>query len=598
MVHAHDFEHRLREINYGDHVCMIYENRDDQLAAVIPFIAHGLSDGDCCLYIADDQTIEDVMEALSSAGVDVEAEQSSGALQLLTKRDSYLKGGEFDPREMIDTLYRTTENAVRRRFTGFRVTGEMTWALGDEVGCDRLIEYEALLNRFFPGTRAMGFCQYNRQKFPAAIIRDVLRTHPHAVLGLHICTNLYYEPPDLILNGGSDEDRVHWMIRQLKLNEQAFSERRVAEEKLKELDRKKDELLAILGHGLRNPLAPMRTAAAVLRMRAVDDPVTVRCSSIIESQLSVMAKLLTDILDLTQISNSMVDMGKAPVELVELVNEMVSALSSQFQQKGVSITPIEQHELVEVAGDRVRLGQVISILLENALKFTDPGGSVRVSVETRDGHADVSVSETGIGIEPEHLRRVFEKFTHAHSNDDARQGLGIGLAICKGIVDLHGGTLDAESDGPGRGSTFRFSIPLLTPEAPAEEEPIVNSADTVLRFLVADDNKDSADTMALLLETLGAAVRVAYDGHGALLLADEFLPEVVLLDLGMPGIDGYEVCKALRSKPWGKEALIIAQTGWGRDGDRARTREAGFDHHLVKPIDIDEMLRIIPQLKT
>ncbi len=218
-------DEQIAALEYGEHLCMIYDSRAEQMAAAVPFISGGLSAGDRCVYVADDRTIEEVTVALCDAGLDVQAERDRGALLLLTKQDAYLRTGEFDPAGMIDFLRDAVRSAAADGFAGFRVTGEMTWALGPETGCDRIIEYEALLNEFFPDSRALAICQYNRERFAPAVIHDVLRTHPRAVLGRQVCNNLYYEPPELILNGEHEARRVDWMIGQLKRREEEQSSR-------------------------------------------------------------------------------------------------------------------------------------------------------------------------------------------------------------------------------------------------------------------------------------------------------------------------------------------------------------------------------------
>ncbi len=230
-----DLERQLAGLRHGDHLCMVYENRAEQMAAAALYIEYGLAAGDQCVYAADEQTVDEVFLRLSERGIDVEREQQRGALRLLTKHDAYLRTGQFDPQEMIEFFRQTTDQAIADGFGGFRITGEMTWALGSETGCDRVIDCEALVNDFFPNSRAVALCQYSRQRFDPETIYDVLRTHPLVVVGDQVCSNLYYEPPELVLagNGASQRasQRVDWMITQLKRSEREVAERRRAEKR-------------------------------------------------------------------------------------------------------------------------------------------------------------------------------------------------------------------------------------------------------------------------------------------------------------------------------------------------------------------------------
>jgi len=603
MEHPHsgEIECRIGTLKQGDHVCMVYENRAEQVAAAIPFILRGLEENECCLYVADDLTVAEVLEALSKRGVDVKREKDKGALRLFTKRDSYLRKGRFDPEEMIETLSTNTEEAVQSGFRGLRITGEMTWALGGEIGCDRVIEYEALLNRYFPGSNSLAICQYNRERFSPSIIRDVLRTHPIAILGNHVCHNLYYEPPEFLLSGGNDEERVSWMIAQLKRNEEAFVERRRAEERLAELDRKKDEYLAILAHELRNPLAPIRNIAAILRSGSLGHSQIEWCRQVIDRQVEHMSRLLEDLLDLSRLSQRKLYLKKERTDLKQVVRQAVETSRSVIDENLHRLEVSMPQEPVPVEVDSARINQVIINLLDNAAKYTDRGGTICVEVRTESDSALISVGDSGIGIDPVHLPNLFEIFSQVESvMQRSRGGLGIGLAIVRGIVEMHGGTVEALSDGPGLGSKFTIRLPLLAyerfetiSENENDENPLSG-----FRILIADDNRDGADSLALMMESMGGSVRTAYDGDEAIEGIIGFRPHVAFLDIGMPKKNGYDVARLVRERHDGKEVVLVAQTGWGQVEDKRQAVDAGFDHHLVKPLELQAVLDVFARIRT
>ncbi len=993
-----EFEHRLSEIRYGDHVCLIYENQAEQLAAAVPFISHGLATNDCCIYIADERTVHEVCAALEQRGIDVRAEQQRGALQILTKRDSYLKQGAFDPAEMLDSLSKATEVAVRDGFSGFRVTGEMAWALGPEIGCDRLIEYEILVNRFYPGSRAVAICQYNRQRFSPGIIRDVLRTHPLAVIGNHVCTNLYYEPPEIVQTGGCDDERIDWMLSQLRRNEQAFedlkrtqsalrhselryramveatpecvkimaadgtllqmnpagigmveaeepplgkcvydvvveedrerfrqfneqvcqgqpgtlefdiiglkgtrrhmestavplemedgsvahlaitrdvtrqhvdaldrdaqhamaererkrlqeifqlapsfmavlrgpehviervneryqqlvgqreligrkvreafpevkdqgfletldsvyrtgkpyvasnarvllqrsegpleevilefvhqplrdsdgvvsgilvqgidqtersraeidlarvtatserrerlyetilsttpdliyvfdlqyrftyvnnallqmwgktwdesigrtclelgyepwhaemhnreidqvvatrmpirgevpftgthgrriydyifvpvfnaeghveaiagttrdvTERRRMADELRESDRKKDDFLAVLAHELRNPLAPLRNGLQVLRLAGNDMLAVSRARSMMERQLAHMVRLIDDLLDISRISRNKLELRRSRVLLSDIIETAVETARPQIEEAGHSLSVSLPAIPVFLNADLTRLAQVFSNLLTNSAKYTPAGGTIELNAvcTTREGLVQdviVEVRDNGIGIPAASQSSIFDMFSQVEQPPGSARsgGLGIGLALVKGLVEMHGGSVGCDSAGPGMGSTFSVRLPVeeipagATGSSAGDGRPALSKR----RILVVDDNRDGAESLAMMLRLLENEVHTAHDGLQAVQQAEQLLPELILMDIGMPVMNGLDATRRIRQQPWGAGILIIALTGWGQDVDRLRSREAGCDSHLVKPVDLTELQQLIEDL--
>jgi signal transduction histidine kinase/ActR/RegA family two-component response regulator len=383
--------------------------------------------------------------------------------------------------------------------------------------------------------------------------------------------------------------------------EQRVAERTAALEgttnALQEADRRKDEFLAMLAHELRNPLAPIRTAVQLLRLRELSEVQSVRAREVIERQVEQLVCLIDDLLDVSRITRDVIALQRQPVLVGAIIARAVETARPVIDARRHELTLDLPDELLTVEGDKARLVQIIGNILHNAAKFTDPGGRISLSVRREGSSAAISVKDTGIGIPAEQVSKIFELFTQFHAKTgDYQGGLGIGLALVRRLTEMHGGTVAARSDGPGRGTELTIRLPLLA----AQHELVAKEApeSTVVmvdrrRILVVDDNTDAAESLALLLQLAGHDVRVAHDGVETLAVASEFEPEVVLLDLGMPKMDGYETARRLRNESWGQRAMLVALTGWGQQRDRERTAEAGFDLHLVKPIAEFELFQAI-----
>jgi PAS domain S-box-containing protein len=370
-----------------------------------------------------------------------------------------------------------------------------------------------------------------------------------------------------------------------------------SQEALQEADRRKDEFLATLAHELRNPLAPIRTAAQILGSPQVTAPQLRWAQNVIQRQVGHMALLLDDLLDIARITRGKLELKTEPVKLTDVVDSAVEAARPLLDGKHHSFTVSLPPEALILNADPLRLSQVLSNLLTNAAKYTDPGGHIELSGQVQDGVLCLSVQDDGIGMSPESLERNFEMFSQAEgASTRSDGGLGIGLALVRGLVDLHRGTVEAMSEGPGCGSKFLVRIPLaesVPAAADATESDAPAAAPVGRRVLVADDNKDAADALAMLLELGGHEVRVAHGGRAALALAQTFRPDVAILDIGMPELDGYEVAKELRREPWGSRMCLVALTGWGQDEDRQRAQDVGFDRHLTKPVDTDALEKLL-----
>jgi CheY-like chemotaxis protein/nitrogen-specific signal transduction histidine kinase len=376
-----------------------------------------------------------------------------------------------------------------------------------------------------------------------------------------------------------------------------LSERQRYEAALRDADRQKDEFLAMLAHELRNPLAPIRTAAGVLRTRGPVDPLVVTCGDTIDRQTTLMARLLDDLLDVSRLSRGKLTLQRAPVLVDDILKAAAETSRPLLDQQGqiLDMTLVDQRLLLD--GDAARLTQVFANLLNNAAKFSSPGARIEVVVQRERDRAVVRVRDAGIGIAAEMLERVFELFTQAdHQADHGPGGLGIGLSLARRLVELHGGTITATSAGIGRGSEFIVSLPVATSDARVERvvaDQAKMSAIGRRRVLVIDDNIDAADMTALLLTGLGCDVQTAYDGETGSRAAESFRPDIVLLDLGLPDIDGHQVSRRIRDSAWGRTTRLIAVSGWGREEDRQRSKDAGFDGHLTKPVEPEALIQLI-----
>jgi signal transduction histidine kinase len=385
--------------------------------------------------------------------------------------------------------------------------------------------------------------------------------------------------------------------------ERDLAERKRLEAALKEADRRKDEFLALLAHELRNPLAPIRSAIEIMGLKHLDDPELQHCRLVIERQAEHLSRLVDDLLDVSRITRGKIKLEKRPVEVATIVSRAIETnrplLDDRRQDLRVDLYP----EPLFVEGDLTRLSQVVGNLLNNAAKYTDEGGRISLCVEPTRSDGDstseviIRVRDTGVGIPAELLPSVFNLFTQVdHAVDRSQGGLGIGLALVRSLVELHDGKVEAHSDGVGQGSEFVNRLPLQDHSRTTLPKEIGGEKATAIarhRILVIDDNRDSAETLAMVLRLHGSEVMTAHDGLAAVGAAERFRPDLVLLDIGMPGMDGYEVARAIRAAPWGREMLLVAQTGWGQAADRRRTQEAGFDVHMTKPVDYSKLTKLL-----
>ncbi len=386
---------------------------------------------------------------------------------------------------------------------------------------------------------------------------------------------------------------------------QDIHDRRKLEEELRqvaaalsEAHRRKDEFLATLAHELRNPLAPIRNGLQVMKLAGNNTEVVERSRRMMERQLEQMVRLVDDLMDVSRITRGKVELRKERVQLAAVVASAVETSGPLIEQMGHTLTVTQPELPVFVDADPTRLAQVFMNLLNNAAKYSEREGHIGLTVEQQGTDVVMTVKDTGIGIDADHLPRIFELFTQVdRSLEKAQGGLGIGLNLVKRLVEMHGGRVEARSDGPGRGSEFTVRLPVVV-EAPVLK-PVgedVAAPKSSLRILIVDDNKDGADSLAMMLKILGNDTRTAYDGQEGIEQAEQYRPDVTLFDIGLPKLNGYEACRHIREQPWGQAVILIAVTGWGQDEDRRRSREAGFDHHMVKPVDPQVLMKLLAEL--
>jgi CheY-like chemotaxis protein/nitrogen-specific signal transduction histidine kinase len=368
------------------------------------------------------------------------------------------------------------------------------------------------------------------------------------------------------------------------------TERKRAEETVREADQRKDDFLATLAHELRNPLVALRAGAAVIRKRSRDPETVLEYCTIMERQLQQLTWLVDDLLDVSNLTYRGLTLRKSRVELEAVVRTALEQSRFLIEEADHELTVRLPKERIFLDADPGRLGQVLTNLLSNAVKYTPRGGEIELAAEPDEQGIWICVKDSGLGIPPDKLETIFEMFGQLdRSAETGYKGLGIGLTLVKALVRMHGGIVEARSEGVGKGSVFRVWLPTLT----AAETPVASDSPAQLssqgaancRVLLVDDNRDVARAMARWIRLLGHDIRVAFDGPEAVLIAGEFNPDIVLMDIGLPKQNGYDVAREMRSKPWGRTMTLVAVTGWGRDADRRQSQEAGFDQHLTKPVE-------------
>ena len=371
---------------------------------------------------------------------------------------------------------------------------------------------------------------------------------------------------------------------------------------LREADTRKNEFLATLAHELRNPLAPLRTGLQILQL--TDDRASqVQAREMMERQLAQLVRLIDDLMDISRISRNKLELRKARISLAAVIESAVETACPLIDSKKQTLSVRLPADTVYLDADLTRLAQVFSNLLNNSAKYTDPGGRIDLVAQSAGTELVVSIRDTGIGIPTDALPGLFTMFSQVdHSLERSQGGLGIGLALVRGLVEMHGGTVQAQSAGVGQGSEFVVRLPVASESSidPSTSSP---TSETIprspsRRILIVDDNRDGAASLGVMLSLLGHDSRTAHDGLDAIKLAESFRPDLMLLDIGLPKVSGYDVCRRIRQQPWGKAVFMVAVTGWGQENDRRRSEEAGFDRHIIKPLDASALQRLLASLPT
>ena len=577
----------IGDVPWGTHFCQFYRTGADLADTIVPYFEAGLRNNESCLWVTGDHLEADAAESLLVETVpDLKDRIHSGQMEIVSIRNWYTPGDNFDADSVLQGWIDREAESKRRGFSGLRLTGDTFWV--DRSGWDNFMEYEDKVNNAFRRYHLVALCTYCMDKCKAEDVVDVCCHHQFALARrrgqweLLESSSLKIAKEQLLLQNVELERRVD--IRTAELNSAL---------------RARDEFLAMLGHELRNPLAPIINASQLIRAQTPADSPVSRSAAILMRQAEHMSRLVNDLLDVGRITQGQLRLELSEVSLSEVLEQALEQSRPLIEQRGHALSVALPSRTVKVHADPVRLAQVFANLLQNAAKYTPDGGSVRIVTSTEDGRATVSVRDTGAGIPAEMLESVFDLFMQLpRSLARSDGGLGIGLTLAKRLTEMHGGTIGASSAGAGMGSEFTVTLPTLAAaHAPMPERrlaPKVGGAGR--RVLVIDDNEDANQTTAMVLETAGHQVASAYDGPSGLAMAASFSPDVILLDIGLPGMDGYAVAQRLKADAATKHIFVIALTGYGQSGDVERSRRAGIDHHLLKPARLEDILEQIDLL--
>lgn len=453
----------VKDLRRGQHACLLYDGHDDPLATVAPFVAAGLRAGERCVYVVGEQEPARIERSLAAVGIDVAREVARGALVLVSRWEVSFPDGEFDPAAMIVYVRQTIRQTLADGFTGVRVVAEMTWALRMGVGANKLIHYEALGNHLYPGEPLVAVCMYDRSRFPAAVCQDAMRVHPWVAVGDTAYDNLYYEPPDAVIDGAAAESRVEWMLEQLKRMRAVETQRlellsaQAARAEAEATAQAKDALLTMLAHELRTPLTSMLTyTQSVLRKldraQAVEPESLRRSLGVVVRQAIKQSKLIEQVLDAARLASDQLPLSPVSCDLTALVREVADLAQALAPEHTVAVQASGQAQAVV---DPLRMEQVLVNLLDNARKYSPPGTRIEVRVAAELEAITVAVRDHGQGIPDEEHERIFQRF---HRLQHDAQGVGLGLHISREIVRMHGGELKVETP-PDGGTRFVARLP-------------------------------------------------------------------------------------------------------------------------------------------
>jgi signal transduction histidine kinase/CheY-like chemotaxis protein len=583
------------DIATNRHAVQLYEHESYLLDSLTDYIGSALSATGAGIMIATPTHRDGVAQRLTARGLDVVGASAQGRYVALDARDTlarFMVDGWPDPIRFDDTIG-TLIAKTRERAPQIHAFGEMVALLWAEGNREAAIRLEELWNELSTRMPFSLLCAY-----PIEAFHDTSHAKPFTdMTAAH--TQVIPAESYMALEGDAKLRLIAQLQQQAATLEAETIQRRHAEaelrqkvEQLADADRRKDEFLAMLGHELRNPLAPVTTALQLMRMHS-DEPLrVVRARETIERQVEHMTRLIDDLLDVSRITRGKIELRHEAVVLSSLVARAVEAARPVIDERGHRLTLDLPDERVALNGDPARLEQVLANLLNNAAKYTDVGGRIWVRAFVDAGHVVLSVKDNGAGLTPEMREHVFDLFVQGPEvRAYARGGLGIGLTLVRRLVELHDGTVEVRSDGLGEGSEFIIRLPLGVVSNIAPQSDATGTGLAVLpkrRILVVDDNVDAAEALAELLRDFGHDVRAVHDGPSAIEQAALHRPDIVLLDIGMPGSDGYEVARRMRSE-LGLKSTLVALTGYGEARHRRLSREAGFDQHVTKPVDIRKL---------
>jgi signal transduction histidine kinase len=583
------------------HLVQYYEKEGFLYDRVTDFMSDGLRGSDAAVLIATRAHREGVESRLRREGIDVSLLTTGGRYHPLDAQDTlsrFMVDGTPDPHRFANTIGPVLRNARGgdRRVLAF---GEMVALLWAEGNRDAAVRLEELWNDLAQREAFALLCAY-----PISHFDDATHAKPFADIN---AAHTWVTPAESYSIVEADErNRVIAILQQKAAALEAESKQRAVLEaalrnkidELAEVDRRKDEFLAMLGHELRNPLAPVTTALQIMRIHESEPIRVARSREIVERQIEHMTRLIDDLLDVSRITRGKIELREQPLLLSSVIERAIESARPLIDERGHRISLDLPTEAVTFVADPARLAQVFANLLNNAAKYTDVGGRIVLRARVEGNELVVGVKDDGPGLTEDLREHAFELFMQGpQTRARARGGLGIGLTLVRRLVELHGGTVEALSEGPGKGTEFVVRLPLRVPPAADGAAPTaaIVAEGPRRRVLVVDDNVDAAEALAELLRDYGHEVVTAHGGPQALDNARLHQPEIVLLDIGMPEMDGYEVAKRIRGELGLRDALLIALTGYGEDRDRRLAREAGFNQHVTKPVDaskLEELLEV------
>lgn len=580
LTHRHSGIAAVGTIPWGSHFCQFYRDEADLVETLIPFFKTGLEANEACLWITSGSlNAARASQLLREAVPDLDRRTAAGQMDIVPIDSWYVPGDVFDSDAVLDGWIAREKLARERGFDGLRLSGDTIWV--ERSGWDDFMHYERKVNGAFRNLRLVALCTYCSETCSASDVIDVCSHHEFALSRRDGSWQL--------LESSSLKIAKEELVR-LNAELEARVDARTAD--LNAALKARDEFLAMLGHELRNPLAPIRTASEYIQRMSPGSSPLAKSSAILNRQVVHLTRLVDDLLDVARITQGHVQIETRDVALATIVDMAVEQARSFMEQRRHAFEVAPPASAVMVRADPTRMAQVFGNLLHNAAKYTPDGGEIAIRAGIEEGRAVVRVRDNGAGIPAEKLNSIFELFSQLpRSLARSDGGLGIGLTLAKRVVEAHGGAIEARSGGLDQGSEFVVRLELAQPAlalVPASGAD-ARSADGRRRVLIVDDNVDAREALAALLEMQGFAVIEAGDARSACALVAEREPEIGILDIGLPEVNGYVLARQLRDTPHGRSMKLVALTGYGQPEDIAAAMDAGFDDHILKPASFDEL---------